>query len=274
MRKRDTVLPESILRTQEPWCVAACGRFLKYRATHDPVWTLRNKTGHVAALIVQSKQNLLPVFCGQQDIPPPRFLRGLFSGIEVHSVQGLRDDIIALEAAMMQLGLQKAERHIEYDLMCIDRPPNSYCLSAGPTDLIIRKPQFTDMDAFAALHAGYEQEEVLPEGAVFSPAASRMNTEQIMSGEQALVAELRGRIVGKINTSAASFTRLQIGGVYVNPQYRDRGIACRMVAEFVTALIAQGKGVSLFVKKSNPAARAVYARLGFKTLGDYWISYF
>ena len=158
--------------------------------------------------------------------------------------------------------------------MCIDRPPNSYCVSTGPANLIIRKPEYTDMDALAALQAGYEREEVLPRSAEFSPAASRMNIERIFSYEQVLVAEIGGRLVGKINTSARAFTRFQVGGVYVLPALRGRGIGCRMTAEFVSSLIAQGRGVSLFVKKTNPAARSVYARLGFNTLGDYRISYY
>jgi ribosomal protein S18 acetylase RimI-like enzyme len=269
MKKRDASVPEALLRERESLCVAACGKFLK----RNPVWTLRNKTGHIAALIVQSRQNLMPVLCGHRNIPLPRFLSGFFSAASVHSVQGLREELVVFERALAKLGLM-AEEHIDFDLMCIDRPPNSYCLSAGPTNLIIRQPDFTDMDALAALQAGYEREEVLPRSAEFSPAASRMNTEHLVSHQQIFVAELNGRLVGKINTSAISFTRFQIGGVYVHPEYRSRGIACRMTAEFVRSLVAQGRGVSLFVKKSNPSAHSVYVRLGFRTLGDYRILYF
>jgi len=89
-----------------------------------------------------------------------------------------------------------------------------------------------------------------------------------------LVAELNGRLIGKINTNAATFARYQVGGVYVLPEYRGRGIARRMAVEFITSLTAQGRGISLFVKKSNPAARRVYQRIGFEILGDYRINYF
>jgi predicted GNAT family acetyltransferase len=98
--------------------------------------------------------------------------------------------------------------------------------------------------------------------------------QRIFTNEQMLVAELNGRLVGKINTSADSFTRFQVGGVYVHPDFRAQGIALRMTAEFVRSLIAQGKGVSLFVKKSNPAALSVYRRAGFEFLADYRISYY
>ena len=96
MKKREILRPEAVLRDRENLCVAACGRFLKC----NPVWTLLNKTGHVAALIVQSRQSLLPVLCGRRNIPPPRFLCGFFSAAPVHSMQGLREEIVVLEQAL------------------------------------------------------------------------------------------------------------------------------------------------------------------------------
>ncbi|MDR2160415.1 MAG: GNAT family N-acetyltransferase, partial [Treponema sp.] len=97
---------------------------------------------------------------------------------------------------------------------------------------------------------------------------------RILADEQILAAELDGRIVGKINTNAGSFTRRQIGGVYVHPGCRALGIGRRMTAEFTRRLIRQGWGVSLFVKKRNRAARKIYLALGFETVGDYRISYY
>ncbi|GHV61850.1 hypothetical protein AGMMS49587_07060 [Spirochaetia bacterium] len=124
------------------------------------------------------------------------------------------------------------------------------------------------------LQAGYEQEEVLPRGAVFDPASSRAALEHILAHEHILGAELDGRIIAKANTSAKSFTRYQIGGVYVHPDYRGRGIATRLCAELFRDLLLTGKGLSLFVKKQNPAARSVYRSLGFEFLADYRISYY
>jgi predicted GNAT family acetyltransferase len=80
--------------------------------------------------------------------------------------------------------------------------------------------------------------------------------------------------VGKINTNAASFARVQIGGVYVLPEYRGLGIGRRMTSVFAAELQAQGWGVTLFVKKSNPAAQKIYRRIGFDDAGDYRISYY
>jgi predicted GNAT family acetyltransferase len=213
------------------------------------------------------------VLCDQEKVPPPRFLRGILGGrASLYSLQGRKDDALVMERALEGMGLYAAEKK-DYDIMCIDRPPVS-CHSTAPVNLVIRKPVPQDLDALAELHAAYEKEEVLPSGAEFRPAASRLNIERIFAQEQMLVAELGGCLIGKINTNAVGFTRYQIGGVYVHPDYRGMGIAGRMTSEFVVSLAAQGRGVSLFVKKSNIAARRVYLRIGFEITGDYRIDYF
>jgi predicted GNAT family acetyltransferase len=47
-----------------------------------------------------------------------------------------------------------------------------------------------------------------------------------------------------------------------------------MAYEFISSLISEGGGVTLFVKKTNAAARSLYSGLGFKYRGDYRITYY
>jgi hypothetical protein len=222
--------------------------------------------------MVYSNRTLLPVFCGETEVPKPGFLNRFFGMLPIHSVQGLTDEAIFIEDYLSKCGLETIDK-FDYDLMYIDNMPGR-AGSGGPAGLILRSARRNDIDALAVLQAGYEQEEVLPRGSVFYPAVSRLNMEKIFANEQLLVAEFGGHLVGKINTSALSFTRFQVGGVYVAPAFRNMGIARSMTDVFVRKLIGQGRGVSLFVKKNNPAARAVYSRLGFKYLANYRISYY
>jgi predicted GNAT family acetyltransferase len=185
----------------------------------------------------------------------------------------LREDTELLETLMEDQGYYVAER-IDYDLMSIDSAPMPEALRAGPARLVLRPPAAGDDDAIFALQSAYEREEVLPKGADFYPAVCRHNLDHILSSERVLVAELDGRLVGKINTSARSFTRFQIGGVYVRPDCRGLGIAARMTAVFAQDILAAGKGITLFVKKRNAAARAVYRKTGFSVLADYRICYY
>jgi len=47
-----------------------------------------------------------------------------------------------------------------------------------------------------------------------------------------------------------------------------------MTAKFAEGLLAQGKGLSLFVKKRNLAACKVYLNIGFSVTADYRITYY
>jgi predicted GNAT family acetyltransferase len=268
MKKSQIAGAQELLKANERWCVNACGRFLK---GGSPVWILGGKKGVPSALVIQARQTLLPVLCDQEKVPQPRFLRSFF-GPHLHSLQGRKSDMLVMEKALEEMRLYAVEKK-DYDIMCLDHPPLS-CHLTAPMNLVIRKPVPRDMDALAALHAAYEKEEVLPAASVFRPAASRRNIERIFAEEQILVAELGGYLIGKINTNAVTFTRCQIGGVYVHPDYRGLGIAGRMTFEFAVSLAAQGRGISLFVNKTNIAARRVYQRIGFEIMGDYRIDYF
>jgi RimJ/RimL family protein N-acetyltransferase len=261
------------LKNREIRCVTACAKFLSRNSTRDHIWSLREGGGSISALLLHSGRTLFPIFDTPLYIPVPYFMNRLLRKVPIRAIQGLRKDTDALEYTLTGLGYHCADR-IDYDLMSLDGEPNSEALTAGPAGLVLRKPDVSDWDALYLLQAAYEQEEVLPRGTVFNPASCRRLLEHIIIGEHILAAELDGRIVGKINTNALSFSRYQIGGVYVHPDYRGRGIAISMGAAFARFLISEGWRLSLFVKKRNPAARAVYLRIGFTVAGDYRISYY
>ena len=264
---------EAFLKTRENYCVGASSRFLRLKKSLDHVWYMPDPEGGISALILQSRQVLFPVFDKIKNIPAPRFLNRFLGKVRIHALQGLREDVELLELLMENQRYYAAER-IDYELMGLDSGPRPEALRAGPANLVLRKPVVKDTEFLFALQSAYEQEEVLPENTVFNPAVCRYNLEHILSSEQTLVAELDNQVVGKINTSARSFTRYQVGGVYVRPDYRGCGIAVKMTAVFVRDLLAQGKGVSLFVKKTNNAALKVYRKAGFAILADYRITYY
>jgi ribosomal protein S18 acetylase RimI-like enzyme len=273
MRGAECEGPEQFLRHREDFCVAACARFLRRDPSHDHVWTLPGPGGEIAAFLLHSRRSLLPVFNGNRKIPLPRFLKRFLIKVPIHAVQGLREDAEILEEAMETRGYRAVEI-IDYDLMALDTEPPAGVFRSGPPGLVIRAPVQNDTEEIFRLQAAYEQEEVLPRNAAFNAAASRLGLERMLASEQVLVAELDGMIVGKINTSARSFTRYQIGGVFVRPDCRRMGIGLKMAAAFFKILILRGSGATLFVKKRNAAARSLYRRLGFAILGDYRISYY
>jgi predicted GNAT family acetyltransferase len=266
---------EELLRRWEPYGVAACARFLHLSRMSDQIWGLRDPGGALNALLLHSRRSLFPVLCNSNttETKGPGFIGRILRKSRIHAIQGLHDDVLALEGIMTGLGARSADR-IDYDLMALDHQPATETLRAGPQGLIIRQPSSRDLEAILPLQEAYELEEVLPQGAVFNAPACRLNLEHIINGEQVLVAEMGGRIIAKANTSAVSFTRVQIGGVFVHPDYRGRGIARQVCAELTQTLIAAGWGVSLFVKKRNQSAQAVYRSIGFRPIADYRIVYY
>jgi hypothetical protein len=205
--------------------------------------------------------------------PGPRFLTRFLGKIPIHAVQGLKEDVALLEALMQDQGYFASER-IDYELMSLDSAPKPETQKAGPPGLILRGPEPEDEEELFALQSAYEQEEVIPANSTFNPFASRLNLRHILTREHILVAELGGQVVGKINTSALSFTRYQIGGVYVRPDCRGLGIGAMMTRVFAQKLLAQGWGLTLFVKKRNAAAIKIYRKTGFSILADYRITYY
>jgi len=275
MKNADIPAVEKLLRANEDNYVNACGKFLARGESNEPVWLLRSLNNEISAIIVNARSALMPVLCGVKEIPKPGFLGGFLNLKKIHSVQGLKSEVILLDEAMEKTGRRAADGY-DYDLMTLDsmQAMERKVRKKETGNLVLRVPQMTDLDALSLLQEGYEKEEVIPKGSVFCSAASRVNAAGIIASRLVLAAELDGRLVGKININAVSFTRYQIGGVYVHPDFRGRGIAGKMTNEFTAFLLSQGRGVTLFVKKVNIAARRLYLNLGFVIKADYRITYY
>jgi len=271
MSKKDIPRVGELLRDMEDDSVSACGRFLAREPSADHIWMLCSDKNEFFALLLNSRSTLMPVLCGMNEIPSPNFLKKFFRLKKIYSLQGLKSEVLVMEKEMGRFGKIESEI-IDYDLMCIDKPPVKKAKPA--LNISLRVPKLIDLNALSVLQAAYEKEEVLHKGSVFSPAASRVNLANIISAGRILAVEIDGRLIGKINVSAVSFTRYLVGGVYVHPDFRGKGIASFMAAEFIASLVKECRGVTLFVKKTNLPARRLYTSLGFTVRGDYRITYY
>ncbi len=102
------------------------------------------------------------------------------------------------------------------------------------------------------------------EGPVFGAQVK----ERIASGRTWLLTESR-RIVFKAEVALKGRDGAQIGGVWVPPSHRGRGLASRGTADLARRLLRESPSVSLHVnERSLPAVRA-YRRAGFRDLAPY-----
>jgi GNAT superfamily N-acetyltransferase len=261
---------ERFLKAQEGLCVTAASRFFSHRQPGDTIWVCSGN-GEITGMLVDSSAILFPVFTDRPVTPLQPILRNRVLHTPVYAIHGIYSSVVIVERALADLDCQPVER-INYDLMEYAGTPQS--LPQLPHGLLFRKPVETDTEELCNLHAAYEKEEVITGRTAFNPAICRLTVERMIKNEHILLAEMDSHLIGKINTNASAFSRVQIGGVYVLPDYRRHGIASLMGSVFVQELRDSGLISTLFVKKQNTAAHGLYRRIGFTVLDDYRISYY
>ncbi|SOJ55638.1 hypothetical protein MSIMFB_03120 [Mycobacterium simulans] len=78
----------------------------------------------------------------------------------------------------------------------------------------------------------------------------------------------RGEVVFKAELGVQSSSVGLIQGVWVHPERRGQGLCVPGTATIVSAIVATGRIACGYVNHSNVAARAAYARVGFRQVGS------
>lgn len=79
----------------------------------------------------------------------------------------------------------------------------------------------------------------------------------------------QGRIIFKAELGAVSAGATQIQGVWINPEYRGRGLSAGYMAAVVAHARRLAPAVSLYVNDYNQPALAAYRRVGFEQVGTF-----
>ncbi len=185
---------------------------------------------------------------------------------------------VGLEAATQALQLASGWQpalSVRYDAMSLDAadfafPPVSWTIP----DTATRYAGPDDLEALLPVARAYEMEEVATPMHPFDEAVCRANQARSLARYRVKILETEGRIVARAQTNAVGYGREQLGGIIVLRELRGRGYGRRVVTELAGLILAEGKGLSLFVKKGNVPARGLYESLGFKLSGDFRVDYF
>ncbi len=228
---------------------------------------LRDRGRIRAAALLGGEGTALPVFDGLDD-ESLRALPALMEevGFSPGRVVGMAGDVEAVSGL-----IGDPEEIVDYRLM---RGIVAAESPLPPEGSLIRPAGAGDFEALLPLQEAYELEEVLVPGHAFDARAVAAGLRDSLARQSVVVAEAGGGIVAKAQTNARGFAWDQLGGIFVKPEWRGRGIGTAVTAALRRAIEAEGRSSCLFVRNTNPAAARAYEKAGFADSGRYRIAYF
>lgn len=196
--------------------------------------------------------------------------RAVGTSTRLYSIMGTRQDVSALEPAF------HTDPHytIDYNLLALDwsrfpreeQPPHPALRYFIPAPAQWRR--------LLPLQTAYEVEEVLLPGRRPNPATSRATLLNSLEHQLVLVATYQGSVVARVATNARGYRGDQVGGVYTDPQWRNRGVARWLMTVLLSKLRQEQRNASLFVKLDNQPAQELYRSLKFVFESPFRISYY
>jgi predicted GNAT family acetyltransferase len=150
------------------------------------------------------------------------------------------------------------EVRAEQPFMVIDRP------SPVPPDPRVRRLTLDDFDAVYPASVAMFTEEVGVSPESDGAGYYRARVAQLLSRGWSFARIEEGRVLFKAEVGLATPQACQVQGVYVDPEFRGRGLAAPGMAAVVQMARAEvAPVVSLYVNAGNTAARTAYERAGF-----------
>lgn len=186
------------------------------------------------------------------------------TGRRYASIFGPADAVLALHAAMAELGHPAQEIRADQPLMTISGPP---LIEPNPA---LGFGQLADFDRILPACAAMFEEEV-----GYSPYLggrefySRRVRGLIRAGHSLVHLGPDGEVVFKAELGAVTADATQVQGVWMNPASRGLGLSAGYMAAVVALAQTLAPVTSLYVNDFNARARASYERVGFEQVGTF-----
>jgi uncharacterized protein len=140
---------------------------------------------------------------------------------------------------------------------------------AIPADPRVRRVTLDQWDAYTDAAVKMYTEEIGVSPIQGNPAGYRFYVRQLITSGRAFGIFEGGRVIFKADLGSVSGTVSQVQGVWLEPELRGRGLAAPAMAAVVMLARAAVPTVSLYVNDYNRPARATYARVGFRQVGEF-----
>jgi ribosomal protein S18 acetylase RimI-like enzyme len=207
--------------------------------------------------------NLVPVQL-DPDLAGPVAMAAHRSGRRYASIFGPAETVLALYAALEQLGQSAHEVRDDQPLLTIQGPP---AVRPEPT---LGFGQLADFDRILPACAAMFEEEV-----GYSPYLggreyySRRVKSLIRQGHSLVHLNADGEVIFKAELGAVTPEVTQVQGVWMNPEFRGLGLSAGYMAAVVVLAQTLAPVTSLYVNEFNTKARATYDRVGFRQVGTF-----
>ncbi|HZK20450.1 MAG TPA: GNAT family N-acetyltransferase [Treponemataceae bacterium] len=202
---------------------------------------------------------------------------GKHSPYTLHCIVGIAIQAKLLAVCARDAGLGKIGECREYKLMVYESRAKVKKTTVLK-DVVLKKCSLSDAPALYNLQKGYDIEEVLPKGAFYNELAGQKILEKSLKNQMVYALfkkdNINGKAIAKVGTNAIGFNWCQFGGVYTEPEFRNKGCARYLVSYMAKTVEKSGYGAVLFVQKKNTAAIRAYSAVGFFSVEEFKIIYF
>ncbi len=140
---------------------------------------------------------------------------------------------------------------------------------AVASDVRLQRVTLDRWDAYTEAAVQMYTEEIGVSPLLGNPAGYRFYVRQLITSGRAFAIFDGPKVIFKADLGSVSGSVAQLQGVWLDPELRGRGLAAPAVAAVVRLARANTPTVSLYVNDYNIPARATYARVGFRQVGEF-----
>ena len=228
-----------------------------------PVWGYER--GGVLRALCHAGSNLVPVAAGPE---------ALSAWTEFAGPQRMCASIIGPSNVAMDLWHRLGERWGTAWSQARDVRPHQPVMAiegepAVASDPRVRRITLDQWDAYTDAAVKMYTEEIGVSPVSGNPAGYRFYVRQLITSGRAFGIVEGGRVIFKADLGSVSGTVSQVQGVWLEPELRGQGLAAPAMAAVVQLARTVVPTVSLYVNDYNLAARATYARVGFREVGEF-----
>jgi uncharacterized protein len=224
-----------------------------YEQDFQKVWGDFNDDGELIAVLLKYEENYIPFAI--REFNAKGFAEIMDQDPDFYMMSGLRELTEKIEA-FLERPLQKKRQ--TYYAKCTELEPTETDTS------IVKQAMEEDAEGLVELLNS------IPEFSDSTITVERKRRGLKDGSSRSFFIDEDGKMVSTASTAAENSLSAMVVGVATLESYKKKGYATACMVELCQQLLTEGKELCLFY--DNPAAGAIYKRIGFKDIG-FWMMY-